>query len=256
MAAITSLLLVIALSLLVTRVASAILVATGLDGRVARFQARSALSGAGFTTAESEQVVSHPVWRRVVMTLMLLGNAGLVASASTLILGFRSGGVGDDGDRVLELVVGVVALVGLSRNKWFDRHLTRLIAHVLRTYTDLPTRDLGGLLQLSGSYEVSELAVDPGDWLDGRTLGELDLRDEGVAVLGVTRADGRYLGTPVNGTRVRAGDTLLLYGLQACLQELDHRSAGDEGERQHTAAVARQRELAGHEQREDSVTDE
>lgn len=45
---------------------------------------------------------------------------------------------------------------------------------------------------LSGSYAVSELAVDPQDWLANRTLGELGLRDEGVAVLGITRTGGHY----------------------------------------------------------------
>jgi hypothetical protein len=54
----------------------------------ARFQARSAFSGSGFTTTESESVVSHPVRRRIIMLLMLLGNAGLVTMIATLLGGF------------------------------------------------------------------------------------------------------------------------------------------------------------------------
>ena len=61
MLAVVSLLLIITLSLLMTRIASVALVHTGLSREVARFQARSAFSGVGFTTSEAESVVAHPV---------------------------------------------------------------------------------------------------------------------------------------------------------------------------------------------------
>jgi hypothetical protein len=61
---------------------------TGLTKASAKFQARSAFSGAGFTTSESEMVVNHPVRRKIVMLLILLGNAGLVTAVSSLILTF------------------------------------------------------------------------------------------------------------------------------------------------------------------------
>ncbi len=66
MAAITTLLVVVAVSLLITRVATVILTATGMSREAARFQARSAFSTAGFTTRESEAVVDHPIRRKVI----------------------------------------------------------------------------------------------------------------------------------------------------------------------------------------------
>lgn len=242
MVAITSLLFVLAASLLVTRVATVILTATGMSRQSARFQARSAFTGSGFTTSESERVVNHPLRRRVIGALMLLGNAGIVATASSVILGLRSGGWGAEGWRGLEMVLGVLALVFLSRSQWVDVRLTRLIGRMLRRYTDLPTRDLDNLLDLSGRYAVSELAVREGDWLAGRRLGDLDLAGEGVLVLGITRRDGRYLGTPQPATRVCPGDVLVMYGEEGGVDELDHRPAGADGDRLHAAAVARQRE--------------
>jgi hypothetical protein len=91
---------------LITRVATVILTATGLPRHVARFQARSALTGSGFTTSESERVVDHPLRRRVIATLMLLGNVGIVGAASSAILGLRSGACGATSWRVLLLVGG------------------------------------------------------------------------------------------------------------------------------------------------------
>ncbi len=90
MGAIVSLLVVILLSLLVTRVATIALTLTGLSEEVARFQARSAFTGCGFSTRESEQVVNHPVRRRIMLMLMLLGNAGIVTAVSSLVLAFVS----------------------------------------------------------------------------------------------------------------------------------------------------------------------
>lgn len=242
MVAISSLLLVLALSLVVIRVATVILTATGMSRQSARFQARSAFTGSGFTTNESEQVVSHPLRRRVIGMLMLLGNVGIVASASSAILGLRSGGWGAAGWRGLELIVGVLVLVFISRSQWVVLRLTRLIARVLNRYTDLPTRDLDNLLDLSGPYAVSELAVRDGDWVAGRNVADLDLPSEGVLILGVTHPDGTYIGAPQPDTRIEAGDVLVVYGEEKHVDELDRRPAGAEGDRLHAAAVAGQRE--------------
>ena len=76
MLAIISLLLIVALSLIVTRTAAVALTYTGLSQQAASFQARSAFTGVGYTTSEAESLVNHPVRRQVVMLLMLLGNAG------------------------------------------------------------------------------------------------------------------------------------------------------------------------------------
>jgi len=75
------LLLVVAmLSLVITRIATIALTATGMSQPSARFQARSALTGVGFTTTESEAVVAHPARRRIIMALMLTGSVGLATS--------------------------------------------------------------------------------------------------------------------------------------------------------------------------------
>ncbi|MCA1676780.1 MAG: TrkA C-terminal domain-containing protein, partial [Actinobacteria bacterium] len=126
---------------------------------------------------------------------------------------------------------------------WVDRRLTAAISYVLRRYTDLPTRDVASLLDLSGDYAVSELAVKPADWVAGRSLADLALRDEGIVVLALRRADGRHLPTPTGRTVVAAGDILTVYGRGELLRELDDRPAGPDGDLAHRAAVARQERL-------------
>ena len=60
MIAVLSLLLVATLFVTVARVATIALVGTGMASDVAGFQARSALMGVGYTTTESEHVITHP----------------------------------------------------------------------------------------------------------------------------------------------------------------------------------------------------
>jgi len=246
--AIVSLLVVLVVSLLVVRVATVALTLTGMSHQLARFQARSAFTGTGFTTAEAEKVLQHPVRRRIVMLLMLLGNAGLVTAMSTLILSFvgpasKSSPTGTLWFRVFILLAGLTALWVFAHSRWVDRRLSRLIAWALKRWTKLDVRDYAGLLHLTGDYVVAELIVQKDDWLAERTLQELRLSDEGVLVLGVEKANGTYLGAPRGQTKLDVNDTLLLYGRAEIVENLDERRRGAEGNWEHHKAVDRQRRI-------------
>ena len=132
-------LLVIALSsLVVTRIATVALTLTGLSVEAARFQARSALTTAGFTTAESELILSHPVRRRIIMTLMFIGSAGLVSVIATLSSTFvTSGDATSLGARIGTLIVGMFIVYRLAGSRLFDRMLQPIMKRVLERMTDL-----------------------------------------------------------------------------------------------------------------------
>jgi K+/H+ antiporter YhaU regulatory subunit KhtT len=246
------LLLVVAmLSLLITRIATIALTATGMARPAARFQARSALSGVGFTTTESEAVVAHPARRRIIMTLMLVGSVGLATS----IAGILAGTVGraDATDRLTRaavLIGGLGLIYAFSASKRVDRRLSAVIGRGLARFTDLDVRDYAALLHVSGEYEVKEMLAVPGAWITGRTLGEIRLRDEGILVLGIVRGDGSYLGVPTKHTRVEPGDTLILYGRDGRFAELTTRQSGAAGDDAHEQAVARQEQISDQEQRQ------
>ena len=197
MGAALSVVVVVSLSIVIIRVATSALVMTGMAHESARFQARSAFLGVGFTTAEAESVVSHPVRRRIV-----------------------------------------------------ERATERVIQRMLQRFAGLDVRDYAGLLHVKGGWTIDELKVEAGDWIAGRNLSELDLRDEGILVLGIERADGMYVGTPHGDDIVEADDTLVLYGRRQRIVELDDRHLGAEGERAHLLAVREQERL---EQEEDAV---
>jgi len=237
MLAIASLLAILTVSIVITRVATVMLRATGLSGDIARFQARSAFSGAGFTTNESESVVNHPVRRRIVMQLMLLGAAGVVTSLTSLLLSFADASGEQTTNRLLTLLAGLIALRLFAGSRLVDRGLTRLTEWALHRFTRLNVRDYDKLLHISEDFAVAEIEPEPGSWLVGRPLSDLKLREEGVMILGIHRKGRPYLGVPISSTIIQEGDRLVSYGEDDSIVELAERRAGTKGDRAHEAAV-------------------
>lgn len=243
MLAIGSLLLVIALSLLIVRIGTIALTMTGLSEEVARFQSLSAFSGAGYTTDEAETVVSSTERRLVISWLIRAGSVGAVSAVSTTILSFA--GIEDGSfDRLLVLAFGAAALVALARSNRLNRWATPIIRRVLRRFTTLELKDYAGLLHMHDDWSVAVIGVSRGSWLEGHSLGELRLSDEGVRVLGVECHDGDYLGVPDGSTVIEAGDELILYGHSQRIKELKDRQDGDE--------AAHDRAKHSHESEQDS----
>lgn len=231
MIGIITLFIVIITSLLITRVGTVMLTLTGLSQEAAAFQARSAFSGVGFTTTESESVVNHPVRRRIIMGLVLLGNAGVVTVLGSLLLSF--GGLDDSTDALTRfglVASGLTALWLLARTQWVNTLLGRIIETALRRFTDLDTRDYVGLLRLAGDWVVAEVEVEAEDWMCDTPLAVLDLPEEGIVVLGIDRRDGHWVGAPSGKTAFHAGDVAVLYGTKDAIDRLDHRDRTPEGE--------------------------
>lgn len=238
MLAIATVLAALLLSLIITRIATIALGVTGLSRESARFQARSAFTGVGFTTSEAESVVNHPVRRRVVLILMLLGNAGLVTIVASLLISFSEANDASQAwQRILLLLAGLGAIVFLANNSTVDRAMTRIITAMLHRFTNLEVRDYAALLQLSAGFGVIELEVNEQHWTAGKRLEDLELRKEGVAVLGIQKPDRSFIGVPNGANLIEAGDTLILYGHKDILTAIGLREAGDEGDYEHQLAV-------------------
>ncbi len=201
---------------LILRVGTAALVVTGLTRDVARFQVRSAFFGVGFTTSEAENVVNHPVRRRIASLLMLLGAVGITGIVGSAVLTLvRSG------DSlvwaILALGAGLTLLWLLWTWKLVDRAVVRWMERLLRRYTHLDTHDYAALLHVSGEWAVRAFDVRSGEPLDGRALSELH---EDIVVLGVQHGDGTYDGAPAPAKTLHAGDTLTVYGHADALRAL------------------------------------
>lgn len=239
-------------SIFITRLASIALTHTGLSRDSARFQARSAFTGVGFTTSESEKVVNHPLRRKILQVLMILGNAGIVTAIASLIIGFS--GIEDDVNgwvKISILVVGIITLWYLANSNWADRYLSTLINKILKKYTRLDVNDYASLLHLSGEFRISEIAIDKEHWLCGTKLENTKLRDEGINVIALSRENGNYLGNPRGETKIKDGDTLIVYGRAESLNNIEKRLKGVKGKIEHDEMVEEQKVVLEHEKEED-----
>ncbi len=248
---VVSLIVVLTLSLLFIRVAAVALTLTGVSEELARFQIRSAFFGVGFTTLESESVVQHPVRRRLISVVMVLGHAVFATAVSALILSFMGTGTSDALLRLIYIGAGVLILWGVFASSWVNRGLARVTSMALRRWTKLEVRDYASLFHLSGNYAVTETLVQPKDWVADKSLSELDLPGEGILILGIQRQDGTYVGAPTGKTRIDENDTLILYGRHDVLEELDRRRAGHRGDIAHKRAVAEQEQIVKEVERQE-----
>lgn len=227
MVAVGSFLLVLALSLIVVRVGAVALMMTGLSEEVAQFQALSAFSGTGFTTTETEGVVSHPARRKTVALLIRFGSAGGVTAISTLMLSLIGAGKATP-ERLLVLLPGVCILLWLARSRSLYHLTTPLVKRLLSRYTTLELHDYADLLHLHEDYRIVEIDIEPDSWLASKQLGKLSLPDEGVQIIGVLRTENDYIGAPSLDYRLNPGDRLVVYGRKRRLQELSTRHSNEE----------------------------
>ena len=235
----TALLVLIAVLLTTSRVAAVALEATGMARDSAQFQARSALLGVGFTTAEAEDITSHPTRRRIALWLMTFGNAGIVTSVGSFVLAFGGTEAAQAMQRSGLLIAGIVLLLASVHTRAANRAIESLTKAAIRRLTDLETTDFAALLRYDEDYAVTEFHADEGEWMVEHQLADLQLTQEGVVVLGLHRADGTFVGTPTGDTDIRAGDLILAYGRATVLRELATRRSTD-GDAAHEAAVDQQ----------------
>src|SRR6476659_3667875 len=229
MGAVFTVLIVLTCSLVVVRVATVGLTMTGLSKDLAQFQALSAFTGVGFTTRESEEIVNHPLRRRIVMHLMLLGHGGIVIALASVMLSFLNTSSSADNwtavwwVRLFIMMVGVVVLWIAANSRYVEQVTWRLNEWALTRFGHISVHDYTQLLRLSHRFVVWEMSVHADHWLEGRTLAESALASEGILILGIERANGEYLGAPRGQTRIEPNDHLILYGQQEALANLDER---------------------------------
>jgi NhaP-type Na+/H+ and K+/H+ antiporter len=255
MAPLVSLIVIITLSLLITRIAAEALVHTGLSREAARFQARSAFTGVGFTTHEAESIVNHPVRRKIIQALMLIGNVGIISAVASLILTFVDTGQGTLSNlwRFIIILASLATLWLLSKSSLLERGVARIINLALARFTDLNVKDYVEILNLTGEYEITVLKVREGDWMENRKLRELELNREGINLIAIQRGDDTFIGTPHGDTDIIKGDRLIIYGREKALQNLENRKEDDPGRKDHEKAIRDQEEeLQKQEQREQS----
>ncbi len=203
--------LIIIVSALIVKISSVALNLTGLDQKKSFFQAISAFTGTGFTTRDSELIVQNDIRRKIVMFLMIMGNAGFISVISTLVLSFVRSGVSLVLVNICIILLAVLLLIRVSLNKGFARKITKKIQLKLmksRTFTKRPVEEI---LRLAEGYGIAEVTLSDECEDIGKDLYSSSFRQKDILILAIERGT-QVLPAPHASDKLMAGDTLICYG--------------------------------------------
>jgi len=204
---------IIVISAFIVKIAAVALNLTGLDSKRALFQSISAFTGTGFTTSDAELVVHHDIRRRIVMVLMVLGNAGLVSVISTLMLSFFKGGMMLTPVllNIIIILTAILVMIQVSRNKVLTRNLTKRIqARLMKTPT-FTRKHVEEILRLAKGYGIAEVILNERCVDIGRTLFDSSFRQKDILILAIERGTS-VIPAPHAADRLLLNDTLICYG--------------------------------------------
>jgi hypothetical protein len=201
---------------IITEVFTVLFRLIGLPEEKARFQVVSLLTGTGYTTRESELMISTRPRRRLARITMLFGYVFNVTIVSAFVNIFVAMGETQVGHFVLSMLIPIFAVAAVFLviryhrvRLWIDRFIERIAD---RYGSDVTTNGVSVIDQM-GSQTVARvtLHVVP-EALWEKTLAEMDLRSaHNILLLLLEREDGTSE-PPTPETKFRAGDRATVFG--------------------------------------------
>jgi len=204
-------LVIIIISVFIVKIASVALNLTGLEEKKAFFQALSAFTGTGFTTKDSELILQDDIRRRIIMFLMILGNAGLVTVITTLLLSFNKGGFAPNLLNFAVILLAILFLIKISSNKVLTRKLTKKIQEKLVKRSSFTKRPVEEVLRIAKGYGIAEVTLTEECGDIGKTLIDSSFRQKDILILAIERGPS-VIPTPKATDELVIGDIVICYG--------------------------------------------
>jgi len=203
--------LVIAISAFVVKIATIALKLTGLEEKKAYFQALSAFTGTGFTTRDSEFVFENSTRRKIIIVLMILGNAGLITVITTLVISFGRSNILPLLANVGIVLVLVFILFKIATHKGIMKFLNDKIESGLEKNPPFQKRPIEEIVRIAKNYGIAEVSIRENCQDLGKELSKSSFRENDILILAIER-ENSVIPTPKATDRINAGDTLICYG--------------------------------------------
>jgi len=204
-------LLVIAISVLVVKIATIALKMTGMDEKKAHFQALSAFTGTGFTTRDSELILDNNIRRKIIMVLMILGNAGLITVITTIVISFGRSNVLPFLLNVGIVLIVITILYKISTNKGVTKFLNDKIESGLEKSPPFRRRPIEEIVRIAKNYGIAEVNINKHCQDLGKTLSESSFRENDILILAIER-ENSVIPAPKATDQINIDDTLICYG--------------------------------------------
>lgn len=151
--------IVVFVSVMIRKVATIALELTGLDRSKSSFQALSAITSTGFTTREAELIIIHPMRRKIISILMIIGNAGTVVVIAGLVSSFLNITSPWALVRFLVLIIALYFIFKLATHSRIGRALSRKIEEKLCERFKVQKRTVGRILDLGEDFGIAEITL-------------------------------------------------------------------------------------------------
>ena len=207
---------------------------TGLEWSLAKFQALSCFTGTGFTTKESELIVSNLQRRKIASVLMVLGNAGFVTMIATVVNSLRPS-VGKARislpflkDFIPSVLLpwvnfAVIILLFWLLYKLFTssgsaQGLTNFLRRFILKKDIIKPVTFEELLITTGGYGVSRITIRPDSPILHKTIMESKLRSQDITVLAIVRGHETFPNPSADRTFM-LDDELICFGKLENIQQ-------------------------------------
>lgn len=199
---------------------------TGLPDDKARFQVLSILTGAGFTTRESESILASRMRRRLAQVTMLFGyvfNVSIVSALVNVFFSLKSAEV----DNVFVGIVVPLAIaalvIGLIRTRFVRKRIDMILSRLAGKIMKQDKVNTVLLMDYIGHESIANVILkEVPEELQGKTLAQSRLKqDHNLMVLLVER-DGIKQEAAKADTVFKPGDRLTVFGRYSEISHVFH----------------------------------
>ena len=199
---------------------------TGLPDEKARFQVTSLLTGCGFTTRESELLLSNASRRRLARLTMLFGyvfNLTIVSAFINVFFSLKISELAADLISSLIPLLAILFIVACMRvprvRAWGDRIIEKLAGFII--HRDTANTIL--LMDYIGEESIAQVTLNEvPEELAGKTLAESGLKTEQGILVMLVEASGRKAEPAGASTVFQPGDKLTVFGDYGAISRVFH----------------------------------
>ncbi len=210
------LLVLIAFYLIFIEIFTVVFMMTGVSHTRSMFQVISLLTNSGFTTSESEIIVSSRKRRKIAIIIMLFGNIFNVLILSILVntvITIYQEPTFEFVQAIVVVLIFFVLFIAYKKLKFIKVRFNRLIKKIANHW--MYSKKSNPLLILDNFHEfciVEIKVIEVPDILKGKTIFESSLsNDYGIRVLYIKRGD-QYIGYIEDDNRVLLMDRIIVFG--------------------------------------------
>lgn len=211
---------------LVIEIASTLLVYTGLDANISRYQVISMLTGTGFTTDESKLIIDHPLRRKISSFLILFGAfslAVIISSISSILSDdFRTG-------NLMVISSTLIALLFILKIPRVQNRFSKKVEKETKDSYPLSELPIKDVLYFDENDYVTTVLVREDFYYVGKKVKEVVKPGEDIHTILLIRGD-LPLRENIYETIIQEGDRMIVYGNE---QEIKNKFYSKEEKKQH-----------------------